>query len=497
VSVEPRLRIRTLRFPKSERLRDELTYRPLLVVVGLGVALRVLLLALYFPAVMQSDDSPRFARAVAHQTGLFDDYWMPAGYPAFLKIVRHISNHVWVSIAVQHLLGVATALVVYLALRHVRLARPLALVAAGVLLLSGDLLYLEHILMADQFLFMFAAAACCAGVVGLFPRVDARWLALAGALAAAAMLSRSVGAGVVAALAVTALIGAGAGRRRRALACVSVLAGAAVITGLYVGAFELKNGRYLGLSDMRGWNLYSRVAPLAKCSAFRPPAGTRILCERTPPRSRLGPFYYVWDPASPSMSHFKPENPSTGGPLLKFAEATLVAQPGNYLDAVGTDLLRYVEPSIGLQRGYSGQGRDLVWFGFRDPAIEAGVTHALEPRYTGVTVHAPGEQFFAAYQNLFRVDRLVLLAALLLAFAGVVAGRGAARLGASAFGLSALALYVVPTATVSYDFRYGIPPTYLLAVAAICGVAALMERGRARSRAAGAGPPTARLDACR
>src|SRR3954451_20036506 len=143
-------------------VRAELAYRPLLVVVGVGAAIRVLSLVLYFPAVMQSFDSPRFARAVAGQQALFDDFWMPAGYPTFLKLVHHLSNQVWVSIAVQHVLGIVTALVVYLALRRLELRRAAATAAAAVLLLAGDLLYLEHILMADQLLFVFAAMACSA-----------------------------------------------------------------------------------------------------------------------------------------------------------------------------------------------------------------------------------------------------------------------------------------------------------------------------------------------
>lgn len=446
------------------------------MLLAIGVAIRALLIGLYFPAVMQWVDSPRFARAVPAHTALFDDYWMPAAYPAFLKVVRHLSNHVWVSITVQHLLGIATALLVYLAFRRLDLSRWFALGAAAILLLSGDLLYLEHIFMSDQFLFMFAVAACSAVVFGLYPRVDRRWLAAAGALAALAMLSRSVGAGVVAATVVTAAWLAPAAWRGRAFAGATVAAGALVVLGLYVAAFEIKDGRYLGLTDMRGWNLYSRVAPFAKCSAFTPPAGTRILCEKTPPRARPGPFYYVWDARSPSVANFKPEDPSTGRPLEKFADAALETQFGNYLDSVGTDLLRYVEPSIGLQRGYSGQGRELVWFGFRDPATEQTVTRALVPRYSGVKVHAPGQAFFAAYQNILRVDRIMVVLALALAIGGMFAGRGPARIGAVAFGLSALALFVLPTATVSYDFRYGIPPTYLLAVAAVAGGAALWAR---------------------
>src|SRR5690242_21953809 len=117
----------------------------MLVLLGVALALRVATLALYFPAVMMSADSPRFARASPQD--LFGDYWMPAGYPAFLKVVHHLSNQVWVSIGAQHLIGLAVGIVVFLAVRRVGAPAWLATACAAIPLLSGDVLYLEHILM--------------------------------------------------------------------------------------------------------------------------------------------------------------------------------------------------------------------------------------------------------------------------------------------------------------------------------------------------------------
>ncbi len=81
------------------------------------------------------------------------------------------------------------------------LSRRVALIPTAALAFNGDLLYLEHILMADQFLFVFAALAATAAVWGLSPRVDVRWLAVSGVLAMCATLSRSVGMAVVLGLA--------------------------------------------------------------------------------------------------------------------------------------------------------------------------------------------------------------------------------------------------------------------------------------------------------
>ncbi len=458
------------------RLRNELAYRPFLITLGAAVALRIVTMAIYFPAIMDSVDSPRFARSGLGLQGLFDDYWMPAGYPFFLKIVHHISSHVWFTIAIQHLLGLFTGTVIFLVVRRCSAPRWLACVAAGVVLFSGDLLYLEHIFMADQFLFMFTVLACAAAIMGLVPHVDRRWLAASGALAMTAMLSRSPGLAVVLAVTVMAVLASVGGLRARLLSGACVVGAAAAILTVYVAAFHAIGGRYLGIDDMSGWNLYSRVASFADCRDFTPPAGTKVLCESTPPSQRLGAFEYSWDPNSVSRRNFSPQNPSTAPPLRRFAIQVIEHQAGDYLQAVLTDLGRYIDPSIGSQRGYSGQPRELVTFGFRDAPTEAAVESALSPRYSGVAVSAPGARLLGVYQQIARPDRLIVLAALLLTLAGFVLARGAARIATGVFGLSALGLFILPTMTLSYDFRYGIPPTILLTISGLLALWGIVQR---------------------
>lgn len=189
------------------RLPADLRYPPLLALVAAGVAVRTLLMGLYFPAVMLLYDSPRFARTVPGQTALFDDFWMPAGYPVFLKALRVPTDQVWFTIAAQHLLGVITALAVYLALRRLELPRWYSCLPTAALLLAGDVLYLEHIVMADQLMLVLALLACTATVFALVPRTDRRWLATAGVFAAGAAATRSVGFVVVIAIALTVVAG--------------------------------------------------------------------------------------------------------------------------------------------------------------------------------------------------------------------------------------------------------------------------------------------------
>jgi hypothetical protein len=95
-------------------------------------------------------------------------------------------------------------------------------------------------------------------------------------------------------------------------------------------------------------------------------------------------------------------------------------------------------------------------------------------------VSAPGLHTLTVYQQLFRVDRLWLLVFLILTVVGIWVLRGPTRLGVALFGATSVALYVLPTMTVSYDFRYGIPPGVLLAISGVIALAGLLDRARGR-----------------
>ena len=437
-------------------------------------------MVLYHPAIMTLADSPRFARI--DPTGIFDDFYMPALYPMVLEVLHAISDQLWFTIAIQHLVGLLVGVIVYLAMRRLGLRRALACVPTAYALLAGDLVYLEHVLMADWLLFALATAGLAAGVRGLVPRIDHGWLAVAGALLMGAGLARNVGLALPLVLIVVAAWLAAAPLRERLGGAAVAAAGAAVVLTAYLGAFALADGRYAGLTDFAGWNLYSRVAPFADCSRFTPPEGTGVLCETTPPEQRPGPFGYVWVADSISRRNFDPLGPATGEPLGEFAREAITHQPLDYLGAVGEDFARFFDPNINRFKPLSGQPPELISFGFHDPTTEANVARALDRRYDGVALEASGDGVLSTYQQIVRVDTLLLFASLLVTLVAIVLARGALRLGAALFGLAALALYLGPVLTNSYDFRYGIPPGVLLVIAASAGACGLAVRYLAGAR---------------
>jgi hypothetical protein len=332
--------------------------------------------------------------------------------------------------------------------------------------------------MADWLMFALATAGLAAAVRGLVPRIDRGWLIAAGALLMAAGLARSVGLVLPLVLAVVIAGFLPGSWRDRAVAAGVSLAGAAAVLAIYLGAFALSDGRYAGLTDFAGWNLYSRAAPFADCAQFDPPEGTDVLCEATPPAQRTGPFGYVWSADSVSRRNFEPMGPETGEPLGEFARQAILHQPLDYLGAVGEDFARYFDPSINRSKPLSGQPPELISFGFHDPTTEVNVVAALDRRYDGVALNVNGDGVLASYQQIARVDKLLLLACLVVVLAALMLARGTLRLGTALFGLSALALYLAPVLTTSYDFRYGIPPGVLLVIAATVGVCGLSARYR-------------------
>jgi hypothetical protein len=293
------------------------------------------------------------------------------------------------------------------------------------------------------------------------------WISTGSAFLAAAALTRTVGIVLLPILAVcTAVWMFKFPGRRLAAITASILPGIAVFA-VYIGACKLTHGQYLGLREMRGWHLYCRVAPFADCRKFNPPKETKVLCEEKAPKDRPGPFGYVWDSNSTPRRNFE-LIPKNSRKLAAFAKEAILHQPWDYVSAVLVDLTKYADPTINL-RPLSGQPPEILSFGWRDPAVEQVVVQAMSRAYSGTDVYLHGQWVLAHYQNIFRVNGLLICIFAFFTVAGMFRARGSVRLSVFLFGVSAFALYLVPVLTLSYDFRYGIPPATFLAVSGVLG----------------------------
>jgi hypothetical protein len=447
--------------------RQNFNHPPLLLLLITGGVVRVTLMLAYFPANMMSYDSPRFARV--DSMPIFGDFWMPAAYPMLLQVLHAISHQLWFTIAVQHALGLSVGLMIFWIMRRLGVKPWVACLPAAVAFLSGDLLYLEHIVLADGFLIFLTTAGLAMAVRGLVPELNVSWIAASSAVLAAAALTRSVG---IVLLPLAAVCTAGwvcTFPYQRVIAMAAAVLPGLGVFGLYVGACKATHGQYLGLADMRGWNLYSRIAPFADCRKFDPPEGTSILCEERAPADRPGPFGYVWDVNSVPRTSFE-MGPESGRKLGAFAEQAMLHQPWDYLGAVLTDLAKFVDPSLNA-RPYAGQPPATLSFGWRDKEVEQQVVKVMSRKYRGTTVRLHGQSILGHYQNIFRLSGLSICVLAFFTLLGMFKARGPLRLGVFLFGLSAFALYLLPVATVSYDYRYGMPPGILITVAGLLGAA--------------------------
>jgi hypothetical protein len=459
-------------------------YLPLAVLVAAGVALRVLLMVDYRPAVLSNADSARFLHFAHYAGGLFDDHFGPSGYAAFLKVTRAIWDRFEATIALQHLFGIAAALLLYAALRRAGVARWAALIPATVGLLSGDLVYLEHAPLSESPFVLLVAAGLYAAVRGIERELRwPGWLALAGGLLALAALFRNVGI-VLAPLAVVWAFAAAAGPWRARLTSAATVAGAAaLVLGAYVALAAIDDGT-TGISDVSGWNAYGRAAPFADCDEFDTPKGTRFLCQSTPESERPGSLFYLWFDGSPARARFG--HPPIGDDRLgQWGRRAILAQPLDYLRDVVRQLPRFVDPTA-YHRRYTGGGPFSI--ARRNAEAERLVAFDVRRDYDAGRLYVGGGvQRVAEWQDTERLGGIVPALLVVLALLGPVLARGAARRVALLYAFAGGGLVVLPAATLTLIARYAVPPTPFVAAAAGIGAWGLAERLRAARAERGAG----------
>jgi hypothetical protein len=456
----------------------------LLLTLAAGAALRLYLVGIYSPVAAGFNDSIQYL--ATSEDHLFRDPFRPAGYPLFLRMVRYAIPELSAVVVVQHLLGLSTAALLYAAVWRLTGRRWLSALPAALVALSGDQILLEHSILTESLYTFLVTAGLCGLVVAL---ARDRWstplLAASGLALGASTTVRAVGIPLILAVAVWLFLAlSGDWRRRLRIAATMAVPAVAVVLG-YILLQGALTGTW-GVSPASGWALYTRVAPIANCEEFEPPDRSAVLCEdrpsfsKTPGQGRPGPGFYQFV-GGPSIEHFG--NPfQTGlrgsGTMGRFARAVILHQPLGYGREVARDMVRYVVPSAGYDRAYAGAGADELDIARRTPPVEElTVDMAEETGFDAHPIEVGGEiQALQDLQYALRIQGIALIVLLLLAAVGIVAARGRIRRAAILFAGAAFLQALIPVATISWGFRYGVPAIGALAAAATLGIHVLAQK---------------------
>jgi hypothetical protein len=222
------------------------------------------------------------------------------------------------------------------------------------------------------------------------------------------------------------------------------------------------------------------VAPIADCHGFVPPPHTSVLCDVTPVRLRAGPDFYLWNPWSPAQ-WFLGFPPSHSAQVGAFARSVIVHQPLSYLAMVARDLGRYIDPSLVTAPQWGADWRGMALNQPWQTPVAFGL--AAAGRYYGVSHPHVRQGLMDAleqWRGIVRIHGVLIALSLLLCAGGLLlsrdrrTSRGLLLLAAFAF-----VLFVVPTATMSYEARYGVPGSLLLMIAGVRGAELAVVRLRA------------------
>ena len=253
-----------------------------------------------------------------------------------------IHNLMVVALA-QHLLGLATAVLIYAVLIHFGSRRWLAALATIPVLFDPLQLNIEEYVLTDVSATFLVTAALVVlvwkrGAIGRVAPV------VAGLLLAVATDIRQSDL-IVIIPAVLYLVAADPALAAPRGAGALLIAGFLLPVVAYLGWFQVTRGQ----SDFVSYNgefMYGRIAQFSDCTGVPMPAYERHLCPTQPPAQR-NPDFYMWSPQSPQVTLKAPPGMSKDDIILDFDRRIIEHQPLTYLKVMAGDVLYSFSPVRG------------------------------------------------------------------------------------------------------------------------------------------------------
>jgi hypothetical protein len=506
-------------------LRRHWVFAALLV---LAAGLRGVVFAAYHPALIFPDSVRYLQYAHNFATGHWSvDALRQSGYSVLIVPVL-LLHGMWIIPLVQHLVGLATAGLVYAVLIRFGTATWLAALATVGVLFDPLQLVLEQYVLTDTWTVFLLVAAL---TVLVWRRDGPGWqqAAACGLLLGVAVTFRDEELIMIGPAVVYVLVAVRP--RRRVIKRLGALTGCFLIpVAGYLGWFDASHGQW-SFTTFSGAFLYGRVADFASCSGLNLPGYERPLCPTQPPALRDAD-YYTWDPDSPQWTFTPPAGMSRDAVVENFSLRILRHQPLGYAEAVGRDFIYGFSPVRGAgPEKYSPAYLQFHTYILPDRQADASIG-ALG--YGAPAVRAGPAAFLTGYGRWFYLPGPVFAAGLLLGLAGLVVGkrrgdkrRGDQDRGSQArgekepgekepgekepgekepgekerggqpgagwhagllFTASAVLVLVPPAAFATFDWRYQLPQLTLIPVAATLGLNKIISRLTSSSQRARSNP---------
>ncbi len=289
-----------------------------------GLTLRVLTQLAYQPALIYVDTLKYLYGASPGAD--------PLGYRYLLKIIL-IAGDLGTVTAIQHLLGLAMAVVLYVLLRRRGVRTWLAALAVAPVLLDAYQLQMEQMIMPD----VWFEAMILAGLAVLLwrPAVSPPFAVAAGLILGLSATVKSLGEFLILP-ALTYLLAAG-GFRRSLRTSAAMIAAFALPILLYCGISYAQTGHFW---LARQQTLTGRLVAAADCATLRLPAQARPLCPTPAVQQALGPDALEHD-FGRSPLYAVPVTPGTRGALIAELKSAIEhQQPLRVAGSILSDSLR-------------------------------------------------------------------------------------------------------------------------------------------------------------
>jgi hypothetical protein len=472
-------------------------HRLFLGLLAAGIGLRLVTQFAYRPVLLNS------AEYLFSSEHLRPGNVHPVAYPVFLRILPLYDGLTVVS-ALQHVLGLAIAVLIYAVLLRLRVRAWLAALGAAPALLDAYQLGIEQYVTPETLFEVFLVGGCAA-ILWKRP-APMPLLGVAGVFFALATITRTIGLFVLVPAALTVIfLRIGWSRVLVFVLCFLVpLAG-------YAAWYHSDHHEY-AITGSTGRFLYARVIPFVDCDQFAVPRYERVLCLTEPVGERLPINELLWSPQYSPLPRINPPLGTKADDVAgDFAKRAILHQPGAYARDVGADILRAFQPTRELAPGEYGEppwefheGFPIFFRGsicsresFRDVRADLvlrgkeiaasrvlGCSQRRERMIRYIERHGDEPQtnatlisFLRGFQNAGYVPGPLLAACMLAGFAAALglghARRSGLRSAAFLFSGAGAVVCLGSVFVAVFSWRYQIPQLVLFPPAGALGAAAL------------------------